>query len=552
MDDGFIKRIDELKALVRETDPEILQERIYACVANGCILLTAYMKTEGRDGWSSMLVNGEGQPILNSSEQTMIESAFKSAPWILSFLKDRHVQVGGAAAAAPSGAPAPDLDSHGSFVTPVIEYVSNMTGDDVSLDLLLDTFIKKTTEMDAFWSDMKHNTFGMVTSFINTDSEIYVPTPTGVPIPVPIPKRPIIYFLIMLLDSFRLSRALSGHKDIPLTLVVLLEELVTGQWRQMLLTAAGFISPSGVAIGVIAKFFVNAWVLINPNIRTHLVKDMYKGSKSMFIGFILWCVSVLPPEIIKNRLKESIDGARELVVSFDEKIKKLEEQGSVALKPLGKKMVFKGVSLDELKKITIEDIQNLQSLAQWPLLICTKEYQDIQGPLEKDPMFRVLLELIGVPTIADDKFEVCRSNKFKSIEDVIAESLDPADAIVDDPEFVNPLTALQGQVQGAVSDVQQQAQGAVSDVQQQAQGAVAGVQQQAQGAVAGVQGQVQGAVAGVQAQAQGAVAGVQGAVAGVQQQAQSVANVSKKIGTMVGGATGVGSKRKTRRRNHST
>jgi hypothetical protein len=314
----------------------------------------------------------------------------------------------------------------------------------------------------------------------------------------------------MLLDSFRLSRALSGHKDISLTLVVLLEELVTGQWRQMLLTAAGFISPSGVAIGVIGKFIVNAWVLINPNIRTSLVKDMYKGSKSMFIGFILWCATVLPPEIIKNRLKESIDKARELVGTFDEKIKKLEEQGSVALKPLGKKMVFKGVSLDELKKITIEDIQNLQSLAQWPLLICTKEYQDIQGPLEKDPFFRVLFELIGIPTLPDDKFEVCRSNRFKSIEQVIAESLDPADAIVDDPDFVNPIAAVQGQIQGAASA----AQGAVSGVQQQAQGAVSGVQQQAQGAASATQ---------------GAVGKAQGAVEAV------------KKGTMVGG------KRKTRK-----
>jgi hypothetical protein len=513
MSDEFIQKIDELKALVRETDPEVIQERIYACVANGCILLTAYMKTEGRDGWSSMLINEEGQPILNSSEQKTIEGAFKQAPWILNFLKDRHVQVGGA---EPSDGPTPDLDSHGSFVKSAMEYAPNLSGDDVSLDLLLDTFIKKTTEMDEFWSNMKHGAFAPVTAFINTDTEIYVPTPAGVPIPVPIPIRPILYFLIMLLDSFRLSRSLSGHKDIPLTLVVLLEELVTGQWRQMLLTAAGFISPSGVAISVIGKFFVNAWVLINPNIRTKLVKDMYKGSKSMFIGFILWCATVLPPDIIKNRLKESIDSARELVENFDEKIKNLEEQGSVALKPMGKKMEFKGVSLDELKKITIEDIQNLQSLAQWPLLICTKEYQDIQGPLEKDPFFRVLFELVGIPTLPDDKFEVCRSNRFKSIEEVIAESLDPADAIVDDPEFVNPIAEVQEQAASA-------AQGAMADVQGQVQGTA----DAAKGAA--------DAAKGAADAAQGAVAKVQGAVEPV------------KKGTMVGG------KRKTRRRkNHST
>jgi len=420
----FLRKIDELKELVRETDPGILQERIYKSMANGFLLLTAYLKTDGRDGWSSMLINEGGQPILSSSEQAMIEKAFKAAPWILEMKRDGKIQVGG-------GGPVPQLDSHGSFVKPVIDALVNLTGDDVSLDLLLETFIKKSAEMDDYWSNMKHGAFAPVTKFMNTDSEIYVPTPAGVPIPVPIPRRPVIYFLIMLLDSLRLSRALSGHKDIPLTLIVLLEELVTGQWRQMLLTAAGFISPSGVAIGVLGKFIVNAWVLINPNIRTSLVKDMYKGSKSLFIGFILWCFSVLPPEFVKNQLKAKIDEARALVATFDDKIKMLEEKGSIPLKPSGKRIEFKAISLDNLKRITMEDIQNIQSLAQWPMLICTKEYQDIQGPLEKDPFFRIIFELLNIPVIADDKFEVCRSNQFKPIEQVIAEGLENP-AIVDD------------------------------------------------------------------------------------------------------------------------
>jgi hypothetical protein len=251
----------------------------------------------------------------------------------------------------------------------------------------------------------------------------------------------------------------------------------------MLLTAAGFISPSGVAIGVIGKYIVNAWVLINPAIRTSLVKDIYKGSKSMLIGFILWCVSVLPPESVRNMLKTRIDEARAMVATFDEKITALEEQGSVSLKPLGKKIEFKAISLDNLTRITMEDIQNIQALAQWPMLICTKEYQDIQGPLEKDPFFRIMFELLNIPVLADDKFEVCRSNQFKPIQEVIAEGLDPADALVDDPAFINPITAVQQQVQGAVGAVQQQVQGAVDATQQQVQGAVDATQQQAEGAV---------------------------------------------------------------------
>jgi len=259
-----------------------------------------------------------------------------------------------------------------------------------------------------------------------------------------------------------------------------MEELVTGQWRQAILTAAGFISPSGVAAGVIGKYFVNAWVLINPEMRTRLIKDAFKVTKSLFIGFILWCATVLPPEIIRSQIKEAIDKARDMVSSFDQKIAELEAKGSEALRPVGKKVEFKAIDLDNLKRISMEDIQNIQALAQWPLLICTKEYQDIQAPLEKDPFFRLLLELFNVPVLSDDKFQTCQSG-IKDIDQIITESLDPS--IVDDPEFINPLTQIQDAAQGAVADVQGQVQGAVADVQGKAEGAVQAVQGKAEAAV---------------------------------------------------------------------
>jgi len=457
----FIKKIDELKEVLRETPPDIIQERIYTCFANGCILLTAYLKSKGNPGWSSMLVD-QGQPILNSKEQAYLEKTVANAPWLLDIFKD--TQKGGSL---------PTIDTHSILAKSIGK--SNLTGDDVSMDMMLEKFIQKTAEMDAFWSNIKHDRLSSVTKLMNTD--IYVPTPAG---PIPVPVKPIIYFLIMLLDSFRLSQALAGNTNTPLTLIVLMEELLTGQWRQAILTAAGFISPSGVAAGVIGKYFVNAWVLINPEMRTRLIKDAFKGTKSLFIGFILWCATVLPPDIIRSKIKEAIDKARDMVASFDQKIEELEARGSEALRPVGKKVEFKAIDLDNLKRISMEDIQNIQALAQWPLLICTKEYQDIQAPLEKDPFFRLLLELFNVPVLSDDKFQTCQSG-IKDIDQIITESLDPS--IVDDPQFINPLTQIQDAAQGAVADVQGQVQGAVADVQGKAEGAVQAVQGKAEAAV---------------------------------------------------------------------
>jgi hypothetical protein len=266
---------------------------------------------------------------------------------------------------------------------------------------------------------------------------------------------------MMLLDSFRLSRALIGEKDVSLTLIVLFEELLTGQWRQMILTAAGLLSPSGVAMSVMGKYIVNTWSLIDGNVRTDIVKTFFKGGKSLFIGFMLWCITTLPPQSYKDSYKKKID-----------------------------------------------EFKDIQQKAQNPAFVCTPAVGEIIKSIEDDPFFRLLMEMLNVPVVKEDRLKACKNVPSFEIP------LDPGD-------LTGAMADAKGTVgAGAVADIQQQAVGAVADVQQQGQGAAADVQQQAQGAAADVQQQAQGAVADVQQQAQGAASAVQAPV---------------KIGTMVGG-----------------
>jgi hypothetical protein len=153
-----------------------------------------------------------------------------------------------------------------------------------------------------------------------------------------------------------------------------------------------------MAIGVIAKYIINAWVLINPDIRTELVKDIFKGTKSMLIGFLLWCVSTLPPAMYRSLIEDKLKVIREKVINIDEKLSAV----SKPLKNEGKSFTT------SFEKITLQDIQNLQALATWDKIICTEEFQDIMKPLVNDPIFRLILELMNVPTTDDDKYKMCR------------------------------------------------------------------------------------------------------------------------------------------------
>jgi hypothetical protein len=412
----FNSYVDRLKKLVTDTPPDELQEKVYTCFANGCLLLTAFLQLKGKDGWSATLINDYGQPILSFKEQAAVENTVKSAPWLREFLEvtanGKGIQKGGAAE--------PQLNSEGSsFVQTIVDTASQLTGDDVSLDLMLEKFLKKTQEMDDFWSAFG----GHAKKIMDIDIPVPLP-PAGIPVPVPL--TPIVYFLMLLLDSFRISRALLGNKDIPLTILVLMEEIITGQWRQAILTSVGFISPSGVAIGTIGKYFVNAWLLVNPKIRNEIIKDVFGGGKSFIIGFILWCSSVLPPQAIKFGLEESITRLRDMVANIDDKMKDLSDRASEPLSKIKKRLVFPGFDLSKLKRISLSDIQNLQELSQWPVIVCSAEFQDIKKNLEKDPLFRLVMEMAGVPTTSQDTFNVCkRSDGFLPLSSVVSEAMTP-------------------------------------------------------------------------------------------------------------------------------
>jgi hypothetical protein len=276
--------------------------------------------------------------------------------------------------------------------------------------------------MDEYWNTFAYASPG-VAKLLNTDFTVTIPfTP---PIPVPVPLRPVVYLIIAILDSIRLSKAIAGTQTNLLTLLVFIEELLTGQWRQMILTAAGFISPSGVALGVIFKYIVNAWMLVNPALRDTILKDMYKGSKSLFIGFLLWIGSTLPPNVVKAPLQASFDQIQNLVSGLEDKVKEIEEQASTTLAPVGKKLKFKDLKLNTLSRISLQDIQNLQTLAQWKVITCSAEFDDIMKPLTQIPIFRFIIELLGIPTIPTDKFEACGAPPYKSIAEVASEAFTP-------------------------------------------------------------------------------------------------------------------------------
>lgn len=422
MEEDFQERVDNLKDVIRNTPYDLLQQRVYICFANGCLLLSSFLKQKGEKGWSSKLVDDVGQPMLTSKEQKVLEETFQKAPWLWSLLStvgkpNINSQTGGAPGL-------PQIAATGSLAERLPGAGIQLTGDDVSLDKFFQKFLDYTNKMDDFWTDFQSGPGAPVKAFMEGDQIVTIPVGAA-PVPIPVPRKPVAMLLIALIDSFRLSGALAGYKNTLLTLIVLLEELATGQWRQMVMTAVGLLSPSGVAFGVIGKYIINAWMLINPSLRDDLLRDLYKGSKSFIIGFLLWAASTLPPATLKAPVEVALQKLRDLVAGLDNKVKELEEQGSKALAPVGKQLKLGRLNLDAIRKISLADIQNIQALAQWDLIMCTSEFQEIMEPLSQEPIFRLIMELLSIPTLQEDKYKVCGAEPYPSVADRVKEVLTP-------------------------------------------------------------------------------------------------------------------------------
>jgi hypothetical protein len=427
MAEEAINRIIRLQEDIRGTDDDILKERIYVCVANSCILLNSYINSNGQKGWSTRLINDDGQPILSQGEQDIVESILDKAPWVLNFFKSQgNTQKGGATKPVPN-APAVDVPAVD------VSSVPNVSDDEVSLNAAFNSVVETTEKWDNYWKKMESDpkAFGPIKKILNTN-----PITTPLPPPftvIPVSVRLVARLLVTVLDLIRLGMARSGKTSVPLTLIVFLEELVTGQWRLMLLTAASlFITPSGVASTIMIKYLIMAWLTFGTDAeKTRLIKNVFKGSKSTIVNLIIYAYVLLTPTEIKGRM--------------------FEMPGN---------------------EVSYDVIQSKLLLLDSKQLICSPAAMDLVKELKSDPFLGLASELLNIPAV--DKLEkVCGNTRaitvpsFSEAEDIVSNlddldtppPLPPRPSLTAIPQsFAQGTSALTNLAEKAVSDTTRQLQ----------------------------------------------------------------------------------------------
>ena len=450
-------KLQEAYILLKK-DANHIPERLYRALEGISSVFYAWRKSNGKRGWSSSLVNEKGKNLFTRQQRELLEEAFETYGPMFSEI----FEEGGEATFVGGGATMSDV-SQGP-TSSLVQVPLAVNPEDVSIDKLYTYATKKMDEYDEQWRSIS-SSLGIVKAVEAQDYKGTLIIPMTPPIPVPyyILGKTIFPFITTLLDTLRLAL---GNPlidffmiRVSLSIVLAIIDLLRGDWQTALLTSLGILSPTGVVIGIMGKFVRNAWLFIAPDIQRQLRDDIYRSSKSMTVGFLLWAFSIFSPDAIRLLVNQSFEKLRQIVENFNQKSAEVEAQVQQVASSAGVKVTFPKIPLTVIP--TMDDIQNLQTIARVPEIYCSPEIQQIIQPILLVPPLRLVLELLNIPTVPEMVAEQCKGVDTSSLSKAIVDKVTP-DVEVIPGSALNQATKAAAEVSSKVENAKK----AVNEVKQ--------------------------------------------------------------------------------------
>lgn len=417
------EKLNEAYKLLQTERPN-LPDRMYRALEGISSVFCAWRKADGKKGWSLSLVDENGKKLFTKQQRILLEDAFDVyGPMFEEVFEDQGMIGGGATMGNVSQGPTSQLVTTMPAIKP----------EDVSVDKLYHYITTTMDQYDTQWRSISDQ-LGVVRAVESQDYKGTVIIPMVPPIPVPyyILGKTIFPFLVTILDMIRLAlgNPLLDYPMIRITLSIVLTfiDLIRGDWQTALLSSLGILGTGGVVFGILGKLVRNAWLFISPDLQRQLRDDVYKSSKSMVVGFLLWSFSTFSPDVIRITVQKSFDKLKEIVEKFNEKSSEAEAKVSQVAAQAGVKVSFPKIPLTMVP--SMDDIQNLQIIARVPEVYCAPEIQQILQPILLVPPLRLIVELLNIPTVPEMVEKECKGIDTSSLSKAIVDKATPQVSIL--------------------------------------------------------------------------------------------------------------------------
>ena len=403
------KKINEAYAILHnKKQAEEIPERLWNALEGISSIILAHKKSKGAPGWSKNLVDLENKSLFTPNEQVLLETSMKNFT---------QVQEGGGLSNVKTG-------TTSSLVTGV----PTINPEDVSIDKIYHTIDNTLNKYDDQWREIA-GSLGVVKAVEAQDYKgtFIIPFVPPIPIPFYVLGKAIFPFLNVVLEFMRIAVS-DTVWDVPtarvlLSIAVAILDLLRGEWKNAVLTLLGTYSSNAALAGFGLKLIHNAYLFIAPDLQKQLKDTVYRSTKSMTVGFLLWSFTCFAPDFVRFAADQSFSKLRDIVAGMNDKIQAAEDQAQGVAGAAGVKVTFPKVPLDVIP--SIDDIQNLQTIARVPEIYCSAEVQDILQPLLLIPPLRLAIELLNIPTVEEDVTSMCKGVDTSSIEKSVVDMATP-------------------------------------------------------------------------------------------------------------------------------
>jgi len=425
-----LKRALDYLETISKGDSESLKNNVYKSFSGLCYLGLEAKRAKFKPGWATEIKDSNLNSLFHEKEASVIENIFLLLlKPIIDEGKDEkdgkgegEAQTGGAAALVPS-------TSDGGLFSKLKGVASLVNPDDISIDKTywkVINFLKGLNEQTHALS----REIGPFKYFYDSKADLPIPFPIPFPpyaVTMQIPPRTIPVLIGSFVEAIRLIFSLGPTSNELtrkiLSIVMAVIDLVQGEWKNSILSFAGYYGQYPLIAGVVGKVFLNVFSLVAPDIQDRLIFDIYRSGKSMFIGGFLWMFSTFAPASVRLIVKKQLDIIKDKVIEVNGDIQKTEDKMQEAAGESGLKVDLN--KIPETFIVSFDDIQNLQSIARQPTFMCSKEFQAAIKPLLIIVPARLFLEMLSIPTDPETLDMECGQLKGLTLEKTVEAALTP-------------------------------------------------------------------------------------------------------------------------------
>jgi hypothetical protein len=357
-------------------------------------------------------------PLFNPEEAKSLEAAWVSLdpcvePTMAPQQQQQQQQTGGGLSFPPS---LKDLSAGPKMIGNVAEATLNNPAL-FSIDKHFEGITSALDGIDEALTDFSKQYGVVALESVAPDPKFILPL-GPIPIPVIIPARIILPVFNAILEVSRIASSLFPAMEFlgkPLSFLMVLLDLARGNLYHAIFSFFGLLGKYPMYAGIGLKILRDAYVMISPDIRDELRSVLYKSSKSMTVGFVIWLFTVVSPEIVRRPLVSLLDRVREMVDKFNDGMIKAEVKATAALKGFGSVEMPK---IPSSRIPSIGDLYILQEYVHNPNIYCQPDVIALIKDMRAIPPLVLFFDLMDVPEPGSAKFaEACKAVEGKSLAD---------------------------------------------------------------------------------------------------------------------------------------